>query len=199
MMECQECLLYLISVKTPNMKPKTLNEIISFAINAHQNTNHLYDGKPYAVHLSMVAMCALRHIDCLPHKDVVDVVLKSCWLHDTIEDCRLTYNDIKQVAGEEVANIVYAVTNEKGKTRKDRANEAYYKGIKETPWATFVKICDRIANVSYSAEAKSTMFDKYKQEHSHFLKSLFPNKNEMQLYKEMIDELETLIKLITNN
>lgn len=181
------------------MKPKTLNEIISFAINAHQNTNHLYDGKPYAVHLSMVAMCALRHIDCLPHKDVVDVVLKSCWLHDTIEDCRLTYNDIKQVAGEEVANIVYAVTNEKGKTRKDRANEAYYKGIKETPWATFVKICDRIANVSYSAEAKSTMFDKYKQEHSHFLKSLFPNKNEMQLYKEMIDELETLIKLITNN
>jgi hypothetical protein len=29
-------------------------KIISFAIEAHQRTNHLYDGNPYSVHLELV-------------------------------------------------------------------------------------------------------------------------------------------------
>ena len=95
------------------------SKIISFAIEAHNNTNHLYDGKPYPVHLSMVAMIAQKYIDCIPEQAQSDV-LSACWLHDMpFEDCRMTYNDIKQVAGETVANIVYAVTNEKGKNRKE--------------------------------------------------------------------------------
>jgi (p)ppGpp synthase/HD superfamily hydrolase len=92
------------------------SKIISFAIEAHNNTNHLYDGKPYSVHLAMVAMIAQKYIDCIPVQAQSDV-LAACWLHDTIEDCRLTYNDVKQVAGETVANIVYAVTR-KARTEK---------------------------------------------------------------------------------
>ena len=72
------------------------SKIISFAIEAHNNTNHLYDGKPYSVHLSMVSMIAQKYIDCIPEQAQSDV-LSACWLHDTIEDCRMTYNDIKQV------------------------------------------------------------------------------------------------------
>jgi len=168
------------------------SKIISFAIEAHNNTNHLYDGKPYSVHLSMVAMIAQKYIACIPEQAQSDV-LSACWLHDTIEDCRMTYNDIKQVAGETVANIVYAVTNEKGKNRKERANDVYYDGIRKTMWAKYVKLCDRLANVQYSYENMSRMYGVYQKENDAFLEALFPNESEMHHYRDIVNDLKMLL------
>jgi (p)ppGpp synthase/HD superfamily hydrolase len=114
-------------------------------------------------------------------------------LHDTIEDCRLTYNDVKQVAGEKVANIVYAVTNEKGKNRKERANEAYCDGIRKTMWAKYVKLCDRLANVQYSYDNMSRMYSVYQKENDDFLQSLFPNESEMHHYRDIVNDLKMLL------
>ncbi len=159
---------------------------------AHNKTNHLYDGKPYSVHLSMVALNEVRFIDCIPTQNQNDVIL-ACWLHETIENCRLTYNDIKLVAGETVANIVYAVTNEKGKNRKERANDLYYDGIRKTMWAKYVKLCDRLANVQYSYDNMSKMYDVYQKENDAFLETLFPNESGMHHYIELVKELKCLL------
>jgi (p)ppGpp synthase/HD superfamily hydrolase len=174
------------------------SKIIAFAIDAHNKTNHLYDGKPYSVHLSMVAMYGMKYINCIPEQ-CQETVINACWLHDTIEDCRLTYNDVKKIAGEDVANIVYAVTNEKGKTRKERANDLYYYAIRETRGARFVKLCDRLANVRYSFETKSKMFEVYKNENEHFINSLFPLKEEQTNkihYTDLINELCQLLNVV---
>lgn len=172
------------------------SKIIAFAIEAHHKTNHLYDGKPYSVHLSMVAMYGLKHIDIIPLL-MENNVMDACWLHDTIEDCRLTYNDIKEVAGDFTADIVYAVTNEKGKNRKERANEKYYEGIRNTPYAIYVKLCDRLANVEYSVHTKSKMLDVYRKENESFLESLFPDYTVSIMYHAMINELDNLLTLNT--
>lgn len=100
------------------------------------------------------------------------VVKLACWGHDLIEDTRVSYNDVKKVLGEGAADIIYAVTNEKGKNRKERANDKYYEGIRNTPGAVFVKLCDRIANVQYSKMTGSRMFEMYKSENVEFTKSL---------------------------
>lgn len=84
---------------------------------------------------------------------------------------------------------MYAVTNEKGRTRVERANENYYKGIRETEGATFVKLCDRIANVQYSKMTKSSMFDKYKKENVNFMIGVDADK-----FPEMKDYLTELFK-----
>jgi len=110
-----------------------------------------------------------------PNQDQVtlqDACLNATWGHDLIEDCRVSYNDVKSHLGQEAADIIYAVTNEKGKTRSERANDKYYEGIRNTPGAVFVKLCDRIANVQYSKMTKSRMFEMYKKENEHFIKSL---------------------------
>ena len=169
------------------------SKIISFAIEAHNKTNHLYDGKPYSVHLAMVAMYAIKHFDnaYIP-TNCYDDIINACWLHDTIEDCRLTYNDVLKVAGEDVASIVYAVTNEKGKNRKERASDLYYLGIRETAWATYVKMCDRLANVKYSSDTKSRMLDVYRKENVDFLNSMFPN-GKFNYLQEMVKELQELL------
>ena len=98
-----------------------------------------------------------------------DIVLAACWLHDTIEDARLTYNDIKSEFSILVAEIVYALTNEKGRSRKQRANALYYAGIRDTLHAPFVKMCDRIANVQHSFDSNYQMFKMYEKENEDFL------------------------------
>jgi (p)ppGpp synthase/HD superfamily hydrolase len=75
---------------------------------------------------------------------------------------------VKEHLGQEAADIIYAVTNEKGKNRKERGGVKYYEGIRQTPGAVFVKLCDRIANVQYSKMTKSRMFEMYKKEHQDF-------------------------------
>lgn len=151
-----------------------LNLIKEFAIMSHQNVNHKYGVYPYSYHLSMVVDIANEFINSIPEKDR-EIVLSACWMHDTIEDCRLTYNDVKEVSNIEVAEIVYALSNEKGKNRKERANDKYYQGIREVPYACFVKLCDRIANVKHSKKEKSKMFEVYKKENENFINQLFPN------------------------
>lgn len=139
-----------------------------YAIKCHESTNHKYDGKPYEVHLSMAVAWAHKFIHLIPESDR-GIVLSAIWCHDVTEDCRETYNDVKFVLGEAVADIVYAVTNEKGKTRAERANEKYYKDMHRVKYANFVKLCDRLANVKYSKDNGSSMFDKYKRENKNFI------------------------------
>lgn len=87
------------------------------------------------------------------------------------------------------------MSNEKGKTRAERANDKYYEGIRNTPGAVFVKLCDRIANVQYSKMTKSRMFEMYKKENLHFTKSLgfrndnaeFPGHEYFEMYKYLIN------------
>lgn len=154
----------------------------------HQSVNQTYgDELPYGFHLDMVAegVSNFGHLVCACEDDVVPLFFGS-YYHDSIEDARLTYNDVMQRARrwmtEEQAlmatEIVYALTNDKGRTRAERAGEKYYKGIRETPYAPFVKLCDRLANVTYSClcsedlSANSRMREVYKQEMPHFLHAI---------------------------
>jgi (p)ppGpp synthase/HD superfamily hydrolase len=167
------------------------SKIIAFAIEAHDKTNHLYDGKPYSVHLSMVVMYAMKYFEERYYPEgSYETILHACWLHDTIEDCRLTYNDIKEIAGVDVANIVYAVTNEKGKNRKERASDKYYEGIRYTELATYVKVCDRLANIKYSKDTNSRMYEVYRKEHEEFKRQLALDED-----APIVKELNTLFNL----
>jgi hypothetical protein len=148
-----------------------------FAIKHHEETNHLYDGKPYSFHLEMVVEFALKYIHLIP-EGYRHIVLAAIWLHDTVEDCRLTYNDIRKATNYQVAEIVYALSNEKGKTRAERANSKYYKGIRAIIFAVFGKLSDRLGNGKYSYEKSigqitaGSMFDKYGAENDKFIWSL---------------------------
>jgi (p)ppGpp synthase/HD superfamily hydrolase len=163
------------------------------AIRCHLGTCHEYDGMPYTIHLKHVTDFATKFKQLVPEKSW-ETVLAACWLHDTIEDCRQTYNDIVKICGSEVAEIVYALTNEKGRTRKERANSKYYEGIRDTPFAPFVKLCDRLANVEYSSRSKSSMFNKYWMEQPQFEKELYCEELEPMFKELRYLLLETNIK-----
>lgn len=178
-----------------------------WCIKQHEKTNHFYDEYlPYEFHLRMVNRVANEFKDLLDdtkdyytgeYQDATITLQTACllatWGHDLIEDCRVSYNDVKDNLGQEAADIVYAVSNEKGKTRKDRANEKYYRGIRETPGAVFVKLCDRIANIQYSKMTKSRMFETYRKEHLEFEKMIGRHTDYKDL-EPMFMYLENLFK-----
>ncbi len=138
-----------------------------YAFNCHSDTNHYYDGMPYSFHLDMVDDVIMEFKHLIPAEDFENVrAAGRC--HDVIEDCRQTYNDVKAATNEQVAELAYALTNEKGKNRAERANDKYYQGIRDTQYGIFLKMADRIANIRHNKKKKSKMFDMYKNEHSHF-------------------------------
>lgn len=175
-----------------------------FAIECHEAVNQKYDGQPYPVHLKRVEQYGVKYSYLLKGKEQA-AAFSGCWVHDIIEDTGKTFNDVKEVCGEPIAEIAYALTNEKGRTRKERANAAYYRGIRNTPLATFVKLCDRLANASYSIEKESRMAMMYAKENKEFIISLSDSfiyrnipflrrfiKNPISKYMPMVKELEQL-------
>lgn len=144
----------------------------AFAIQAHDvDANQKYNGMPYSYHLGMVVGVAEDHIHCIApawHGEV----LAACWLHDAIEDARITYSTLRHEFSAEVADLVYACTNEKGRTRKERANDKFYQELRATPYACFVKMCDRIANVQFSVKHNSPQVAMYRKENDYFIQRL---------------------------
>ena len=171
------------------------NDKIKWCIDKHNETNHMYDAYlPYEFHLRMVAKVAEKYIELIPDSNdgetaLRDTVLLAAYGHDLIEDTRVSYNDVKENLGLGPADIIYACTNEKGKNRKERANDKYYEGIRNTRGAVFVKLCDRIANVQYSKMTGSRMFDMYKKENINFM---------IKLGREVGDPYEPMFQYLIN-
>ena len=174
----------------------------------HESVGQTYDKiLPYGHHLSMVADAAMRygHLVVGDKEDIVPVVF-GAYFHDSIEDARLTYNDVVREAGKfmspgqarTAAEIAYALTNDKGRTRQERAGEHYYQGIRETPYAPFVKLCDRLANMTYSFkgtnEANRHMREVYQREWPHFIGAIRVMGDDLRfsLPQEMIEAVEAL-------
>ena len=173
------------------------------AAQCHAAVNQTYDGYlPYAFHLRLTASYALRFLPLLQLDEAQgETVLAAAYFHDTLEDARLSYNDLNALLNRlkdehqlrldvrAAAEAVYALTNDKGRTRAERAGEAYYKGIRETPFAPFLKMCDRLANLRYSTlwTPRQRMAQVYAQEMPHFLKNIG------QVPEEMVRESERLL------
>ena len=130
------------------------------------------------------------HLVCACEEDVVPLFF-GAYYHDSIEDARQTYNDVLRTAKKWMteeqalmaAEIVYALTNDKGRTRGERAGEKYYNGIRVTPYAPFVKLCDRLANVTYtcsidSGRKGSRMREVYKGEMGKFLPAIISDSDD---------------------
>lgn len=153
----------------------------------HDAVGQKYDKvRPYGFHLDMVAQhtAGAAAEVCQSIDDILPIMF-GAYFHDSIEDARLTYHNVidealnlgltkdQALMGAEIA---YALTNEKGRTRAERANDKYYAGIRATPYAPMVKLADRAANFGYSKAQTSpkgrAMLATYTAEMPHFLEKV---------------------------
>lgn len=175
-----------------------LNSIAMEASDLHKSVNQMYGDKPYSHHLFMVAEVMDKYVDSKISYDLYKVLYFACMFHDSIEDARLTYNDVSKIALKYMSlenaylatEIVYALTNEKGRTREERANSKYYEGILKTQYAPFIKACDRLANMTNAQETGNSMYEKYLKELPNFLNHIASESNPIP--KDLVQELLNL-------
>lgn len=142
-----------------------------FALKYHKNTYGIY---PYSFHLNQV-------YNVLKYFGVTDpIILAAAWLHDALEDTELMYEDIFENFGKEIADLVFLVTDKRGKNRHER-QEKTYPLIAEDERGRILKLADRIANQTQSQHEQEKMWLMYCKEYKYFKSTLYKCQKEICL------------------
>ena len=144
-----------------NYTDKTYKEARMVAVKAHSNQS--YDEIfPYEKHLDDV-------VDVLKRFGFSGKFIVAGYLHDAIEDDGISYNDINRHFNKEVAEMVYCVTDELGRNRKEKKEKTLPKTA-GNPDAIILKLADRIANIEHGGK-----IDMYAKEYQEFKGALYLN------------------------
>jgi len=123
----------------------SVNKAYNFALEAHQNQKR-EEGVPYIIHPLAVAKI-------LTELKLDSATITTGLLHDTIEDTKVTYENVKKEFGEEVANLVEGVTKIsalESKASEGSKAENFRKLILATSKdirVLLVKLADRLHNM----------------------------------------------------
>jgi (p)ppGpp synthase/HD superfamily hydrolase len=143
---------------------KLIKLALSYATENHFNQK--YGNLPYMHHLVCTSSIACKF-------GYDDTIQAACLLHDILEETKKSYTDLKLVFDEEIAEIVYCVTDELGRNRNERKAKTYPKTL-ANPKAIIVKLCDRSANIENAVITNNTKkIFLYKREHGDFVTNLY--------------------------
>lgn len=131
--------------------PKSTHQMYRFARRRHNDTGAIrkVSKEPYWVHPEGVAKIVMEHGGS-------DIEIKAAMAHDTMEDAGVSYDDMVEKFGEEVASIVKEVTNDKDEIAKI-GKERYISEelCRLSPEALTVKLADMLYNMKDSPSEKN--------------------------------------------
>ena len=107
----------------------------------------------------------------------IENIMIACLLHDTIEDTNAHYEEIKELFGEMVADIVREVTSiskeEMKLSGEEKMTYLAKKMIVMTEYGLVVKLCDRLANIMTLPGTKNTFRIRQMKDTEHILAELY--------------------------
>ena len=121
-------------------KMMNTQKALTFALKAHEGQTRKKSDIPYIYHPLNMACHALA----MNIKD--DAVIAAILLHDVVEDCGYTYDDLP--VDDEVKNLVKLMTHQKDDGNRDKMMKAYFKGLASDPKAALIKCIDRCNNIT---------------------------------------------------
>ncbi len=143
--ECFEALLARISKTYSEEEIQRVKKAYDIANEAHAGQKRL-SGEPYIMHPLNVALV-------LSKLGMDEASVVSAILHDTVEDTKLTYNDVKSLFGQTVADLVEGVTKI-GKVPLQTKEEQQAENIRKMLLAMsrdirviIIKLADRLHNM----------------------------------------------------
>lgn len=161
---------------------------VTFACVKHDGQKRKYDGLPYITHPLAVARIVMN---VYGNKEMIMASI----LHDTLEDTQTTYDELKEVFGKKVADMVAELTYT---SKLSEGNRAKRKEIdrqhtaKASPEAKTVKLADLIHN-SMSIVKEDKKFAKvYLREKEKLLEVL--KEGDKELYKIALNQVKEGLK-----
>ena len=118
-------------------------EAASFAAEKHTKQKRKgSDGQPYINHPLEVASLLAN----VGRVDDVDIIIAGL-LHDTVEDCGVSYDEIKERFGKIVAGYVTEVTDDKSLPKAERKQLQVEHAPHLSRGAKQIKLADKISNI----------------------------------------------------
>jgi (p)ppGpp synthase/HD superfamily hydrolase len=144
-----------------------ISKIALYAEKCYKDANCEYGvGESYMTHIDMVVGYVNFYKDIFSRPMDVEVMIGAAYCHDLMEDAKQTYNNISSVAGKKVADVVLAVTDVPAENRLMKHLLTMGKTVKDYR-AIILKMCDILANATYSMASGSSMHAKYVEEYQY--------------------------------
>lgn len=121
-----------------------LEKAIVFATEKHKGQTRKGDGRPYVLHPISVLITLGR----IKKSNNFELIAIACLLHDVVEDCGVSLEEIANEFGHGVAALVDELTSDKNEIK--RVGKAKYlaeKMKKMSSYALRIKLADRLDNV----------------------------------------------------
>lgn len=116
-----------------------MNQLITkarkFATECHKGQVRKYTGEPYIVHPAFVAAMVKQLYGS-------NEEIAAGWLHDTMEDCNVTYEEIVAKFGQNVARMVAGMTNDSIGNRAERHRQNVEKFAYQPQSVKLIRLCD---------------------------------------------------------
>jgi (p)ppGpp synthase/HD superfamily hydrolase len=118
---------------------------IDYAKAAHGNQTRKNSRDPYYYHVISVAMLVVS----FKKSRLITNLVVAAILHDVIEDTSKHIDEIRELFGGIVANLVMELTNDKEKMKRMGGKTSYLKDklVHMSGYAFLIKLCDRLHNM----------------------------------------------------
>ena len=158
---------------------KLVNDALMFAIKAHGNQRRKYTGEPYITHTVAVAEI-VETVDHTP--DMIAAAL----LHDVVEDCDVTMDELCNKFGPKIGMYVHYCTNV---SEKMDGNRTFRKKMDADhfalgpPEAQTIKIADLLSNAESIIKHDQKFFHKAFKHEKQYMLNILTKADANLLYK----------------
>jgi (p)ppGpp synthase/HD superfamily hydrolase len=149
---------------------------------------------PYWKHLESV-VSRLKNIG-INDEDI----LCAAWLHDVMDYTNVTFDDIYQRFGQNVAVMVLSISKDKKLHKKDRETQ-YMQQLKNASWqAQLIKLCDissdlkNLQNLGWSKTKKSKQVKKMLHYVNAIKSGIVQNKSEIPSIESIVNGINDVLK-----
>lgn len=121
-----------------------LEKAIVFATEKHKGQTRNGDGRPYVLH----PISVLITLGKIKKSNNFLLIAIACVLHDIVEDCGVTLDEIANSFGHQVASLVGELTSDKERIKEvGKAKYLANKMLYMSSYALRIKLADRLDNV----------------------------------------------------
>jgi (p)ppGpp synthase/HD superfamily hydrolase len=120
---------------------------LRFAAAAHNTQKEQGHDLPYLVHVVSVVAEVIAALPTM-HGIDPDLAVTCALLHDTVEDTKITLDDIRAQFGEAVAAGVAALTKDSQLPKHEQMPDSLRRILEQPREVAMVKLADRITNLS---------------------------------------------------
>lgn len=180
-------------------KSNLVQKALLFAYRKHKGQSRR-DGTEYIVHPIRVANNVAQFVK----SDNINKLMIVAYLHDTLEDTDTTYEEIKNIFGERIADMILELTNDKELRKKVGKTECLKQGILGmSEHSLTVKLCDRLDNVSDLTTSSEEFRQKYLKQTLELIEFMFShkklNETHITIIKEILMQLSSTIHICYSN